>query len=258
MALKASKRKKPRREDKPLKERDKFSERSLGNYSTDAIMGFINTRVIDKLDYPISQGKEAVVFRASKKFGKGEKFVAVKAFKLETTSFRRMQKYLDERFGKNEPTLRGFVRKWAAKEFSNLQICERKGVKAPKPLALRDNVVAMQFLGEKGYPSDLLKEYEFESGEEAREMMKKVLENARSLFKAGLVHADLSEYNVMVHKGEPFFIDFGQSVVLSHPNSREFLERDVSNIVNFFSGKGIKADFGEAIKFITSKESKTK
>ena len=65
----------------------------------------------------------------------------------------------------------------------------------------------------------------------------------RLLYKeANLVHADLSEYNILIDPNDvtPILIDMGQSVTLEHPNAREFLNRDVQNILRFFSRYGIR------------------
>ena len=57
--------------------------------------------------------------------------------------------------------------------------------------------------------------------------------------KCGLVHADLSEYNILYQAGSCWFIDVSQSVEPFHPDALTFLHRDCVNITNFFSGKGV-------------------
>ncbi len=54
---------------------------------------------------------------------------------------------------------------------------------------------------------------------------------------AHLVHADLSEYNILFYRNNPYIIDVGQSVSVKHPMALEFLRRDIKNINNFFSRK---------------------
>lgn len=65
--------------------------------------------------------------------------------------------------------------------------------------------------------------------------------------KAGLVHGDLSEYNILLHDGRPFLIDVGQSVRTAHPRAPEFLKRDLHIVSQFFrrqlgDGGGVMPD----------------
>ena len=71
--------------------------------------------------------------------------------------------------------------------------------------------------------------------------------------KANLVHGDLSAFNVLIHKNEPYLIDLGQGVLLEHSHAIEFLKRDIRNIVNFFKKYDIKADESEIFDNITRK-----
>ena len=57
--------------------------------------------------------------------------------------------------------------------------------------------------------------------------------------KCKLIHADLSEYNILWHDGKIWFIDVSQSVEPTHPHALEFLYRDCSNVVEFFKKQGV-------------------
>ena len=57
--------------------------------------------------------------------------------------------------------------------------------------------------------------------------------------KAGLVHADLSEYNIMIWKGKPVLFDVSQTVSRKHPMAREFLRRDLENMIRYFKRLGV-------------------
>jgi serine/threonine-protein kinase RIO1 len=76
-----------------------------------------------------------------------------------------------------------------------------------------------------------------------------ILDDVRKMHRAGLVHADLSEYNVMM--GDvPYLIDFGQGVVLRHPHAERFLERDVAIILKYFAKYGVRRDLEKTLKWI--------
>jgi RIO kinase 2 len=65
-----------------------------------------------------------------------------------------------------------------------------------------------------------------------------ILANVRTTFRTGLIHADLSEYNIVVQKdGTVLLIDWPQAVNVEHPNAESLLERDVRNVIRFFQRK---------------------
>ncbi|MBN2121927.1 serine protein kinase RIO [Candidatus Micrarchaeota archaeon] len=244
MARKVSKRKRPSRDDFLFKERFKLESEVFDRSTLLTLSKLIGKGIFSTLDNPISTGKEANVFRASVESGG---FLAVKIYKLETTRFMRRKEYLegDQRFGKFRRTEREFVTAFAQKEYKNLQICEKVGVHAPRPLLQEKNVLVMEFLGEGGIPYTPLNEL----GPESVSQLEGILMDLRKLYKAGLVHADVSEYNVLVGR-KPFLIDFGQGVLLSHPHSGDYLERDVGNIVKYFSKHGFGMDLGVALRYV--------
>ncbi len=69
--------------------------------------------------------------------------------------------------------------------------------------------------------------------------------------KCHLIHADLSEYNMLWHDGRLYFIDVGQSVEPSHPHGLEFLYRDCANIARFFSGVDQCMSAQQLFNFVT-------
>ena len=71
--------------------------------------------------------------------------------------------------------------------------------------------------------------------------------------KAGLVHADLSEYNILNHKENPVFIDFSQGTIIENTSAEELLIRDVKNIVHFAKKLNIDLDTKEVVKKIKAK-----
>jgi RIO kinase 1 len=241
-ALKISKRKRPEREDKPLKERLKIAGKVLDDPTLMVLVGFLNGKVIKSVDYPISSGKEAVVFRATTP--KGE-FIAVKVFKFETSAFRHMSEYIegDPRFRHVKRQRRPLIREWASKEFANLRKAFEAGVPCPEPMRLKQNVVLMEFIGEGGRPYALLNEVVLS---EPEQIFRGLMADVKKLYSIGLVHGDLSPYNIMLRvrdgREQPVIIDWGQGVLLEHPRAKEFLERDVRTVCEFFKKQGVECD----------------
>jgi len=190
-----------------------------------------NKGLIDVMYGVIKAGKESNVFLAKTREGRD---VAVKIHMVTTSDFRKMDSYLigDKRFHGYRRNRRGIVFTWVRKEFKNLETARKAGVRVPEPLGFKNNVIVMEFIGENGIAAPMLKNVELEDPEH---IFAEVVENYRKLYcRAGLVHADMSEYNILLHGDEPWFIDLSQAVPLDHPYAREFLARDIANIARFF------------------------
>jgi len=243
-----SKRKRPRREDKPLNERSKIAGYVLDDKTVGVIIHYLNARLIKSMDYPISSGKESVVFRATKPDGT---FLAVKVYKYETSSFHHMAKYIegDSRFRVVKHQIRPLVQEWARKEFANLHKATEAKARVPLPIAQRQNVVFMSFEGVEGKPFALLKDVVLSDPKKTYHSL--VLQMQR-FHKAGLIHADLSEYNILIDSQElPIIIDVGQSVLLGHPRSKEFLQSDCNNVARFFFELGVQTSPEAVMKKVT-------
>jgi len=245
MAKSPSKRKLPPKEERLFKERSKIESEVFDKTTLILLAKMMKKGVFRTLDYPISTGKEANVFRATMEEGK---YAAVKVYKKETANFMNRLPYLegDPRFKRTKKDEQGLIELFARKEFKNLQICEEAGVHAPKPIFLLKNIIVMEFLGENGLPYPTMNIVGPIHGEAD---LKSILEDIKKMYRAGFVHADISEYNILAGDA-PYFIDFGQGVVLEHPKAREFLERDVRNVLNYFSKFGYKRDLQETLKLI--------
>jgi len=76
----------------------------------------------------------------------------------------------------------------------------------------------------------------------------------RRLYSAGLIHGDLSEYNLIIHDGELVVIDLGQAVTVHHPNSDDFLQRDCENVASFFRRQGLAVTADDLQAFVTDVE----
>lgn len=192
---------------------------------------------IDALGGSVSTGKEANIFHAvSKKDDLLE--IAVKIYMISTANFNAMKEYIlgDPRFAGIKQNKRDIIFAWAKKEFKNLKRAEDAGIRVPKPYITKRNILLMEFIGKDGIPMPQLKDVNL-SQEEAQNIFNRIIEYMNLLYsKAKLVHADLSEYNILVDMNsmEPVIIDMGQSVTTDHFNAQKYLQRDVSNIIRFF------------------------
>lgn len=201
------------------------------------IYDFMNAGVIDRIYGVVQSGKEARIYWGKNKEGKE---LAIKIYLTVSAEFKRgMLKYIegDPRFKNVKRDTRSLIFAWAQKEFKNLEQASAAKVRVPKPIAVRNNVLIMEFIGKNGVRAPTLKE---QPPEEPERIYNLLLAYLRRLYqKAELVHGDLSEYNVMLWKNRPVIIDVSQAVPLAHPLADQLLNRDINNINRFFSRLGV-------------------
>ncbi|MEA3191058.1 MAG: kinase 1 [Thermoplasmata archaeon] len=208
---------------------------------------FLVHGVLKSLDFPVATGKEANVFRGTTPRGG---YVAVKIYRINTATFKHVLKYIqgDERFEGVTGDKRGLVHAWCQKEFRNLARLRDAGVMVPEPIKATSNVLVTEYLGTKQGPWPRLQE--LRDLPDPQRLYDQLVEQYLLAYnKADLIHADLSEYNVLVanadqpaNKWEARIIDVGQAVLKSHPMAAEFIERDLRNLANYFRRKGVDAD----------------
>ena len=92
----------------------------------------------------------------------------------------------------------------------------------------------MEFLGKDGWPAPRLKDAVLSPKRLAKCYRNLVLEMRKMYHTCRLVHADLSEYNILYHNKELYIIDVSQSVEHDHPHAMEFLRMDCANITRYF------------------------
>ncbi len=244
------------------------SEQVLDPRTRMILLQMINRNVVSEVNGCLSTGKEANVYHALSISQEGTEGAvsplhrAIKVYKTSILVFKDRDKYVtgEYRFrqGYSKSNNRAMVKVWAEKEMRNLKRIHASGIPCPEPVQLRLHVLVMGFLGDKkGIPAPRLKDVELIGSDiEARwkSLYLQLLGYMRILYQAcRLVHADLSEYNVLYHEDKLWLIDVSQSVEHDHPRSLEFLRMDVKNVTDFFRRKGVdvlseKATFG----FVTS------
>lgn len=208
----------------------------------------LNRNFITEINGCISTGKEANVYHASSSKGQ----VAIKIFKTSILVFKDRDKYVSGEFrfrhGYCRHNPRKMVRTWAEKEFRNLIRMHANGINVPEPILLKSHVLLMGFVGKDRWPAPKLKDAEL-SQSKAREIYREVVVTMWRMYnKCKLIHADLSEFNMLYLNGEIWIIDVSQSVEHDHPQALEFLRKDCTNITDFFKKKevatmGIKSLF---------------
>jgi len=241
------------------------------------LLQLLNRDIISEMNGVLSTGKEANVYHAvSIPQTEGEAATkplhrAIKVYKTSILVFKDRDKYVSGEFrfknGYNKSNNRAMVKVWAEKEFRNLRRLHAAGIPCPQPVYLKAHVLVMSFLGNsKGWPAPRLRDVEFTaSGDDEatagkwRDVYITLLGYMRRMYQiCKLVHADLSEYNLLYHDGQLLVIDVSQSVEHDHPRSLEFLRMDIKNISDFFRRKGVdvlseRTTFG----FITASEGST-
>lgn len=205
----------------------------------------LSTKHFDELQSTIALGKEANVFSATTKEGK----IIVKIYRLNACDFNNMYNYIkyDPRFQDLKNQKRKVIFAWTQREYQNLLKAREAGIRVPKPLQFLDNIILLEFIGDES-PAPMLKDAKPDNPEE---FFEKIINNMKTLYKkAGLVHADLSGFNILNHNENPVMIDFSQSTQLNNPNAKEYLKRDIKNICTLFKKWKIESNQDQIFKDI--------
>ncbi len=194
-----------------------------------AIYKLINDGIVSTIDYPVSTGKEGNVFHGTTSRGA----VAVKIYRVSNATFRNISKYIlgDPRFKGLKGNRRKLICAWATKEYKNLERMARTGTRVPAPIAVHENILVMNYIGDETMPAPLLRNVKLEDPEA---FLQDVIDNLRCIHKAELVHGDISEYNILIWDGRSHIIDVGQAVPMDHRQAEEWLLRDVENVARYF------------------------
>jgi RIO kinase 2 len=221
---------------------------NYAGYDCLAINALVRAGIIEAFGKSLGVGKEADVFDGLNP--KGER-IAVKFHRLGRISFRQT---LRKRTYTTEPTARWLYqsRLAAEREFQALTLLFPQKVAVPEPLSQTRHVVAMGMIegAELAHWKRLAR---------PGRILKEILRNVRKAYlKAGVIHADLSEYNVILKPNKRILIiDWPQFVTKEHPNAEDLLKRDVQNILQYFRRKHMLGiELQECLNYVTG-ESRT-
>lgn len=219
---------------------------NMAGYDCLALNALVKAEILEAFGKPLGVGKESDVYDAITP--RGER-VAVKIHRLGRTSFRQTRR------------LRGYVadrrhiswlyqsRLAAEREYEALRILYPCGVAVPRPIGWNRHIVVMGMIeGE-----ELSRFIEIPNPEE---VLDEIIMNVRRAYvDAGIVHADLSEFNIILKPDwHILIIDWPQYVKLGHPNIDFLLERDIKNILRFFHRKfGVERDLEGTLNYVKSR-----
>lgn len=218
-------------------------------YDCLAINAFVKAGVLDAFGKPLGVGKEADVFDALDP--KGIR-VAVKFHRLGRISFRQTRRtrgYMLDHAGWLFQS-----RLAAEKEFQALQLVYGHKVAVPEPISQNRHAIVMGMI--EGAELSKWKELE-----DPTKVLNEILANVKKAYlEAGVVHADLSDYNIIVKPDmHVLIIDWPQFVKKDHPNASDLLTRDIKNVLDFFNRKyRVKVKVEEAVNFVLGKVEKVK
>lgn len=215
---------------------------NYNGYDLLALNALVKAEILEYLGPSIGIGKEADVFEG---VTPDDKTVAVKFHRLGRTSFRdtkRKREYLADR---RHTSWQYQSRLAAETEYKALQIMHEASIQVPEPVYQNRHTIVMQYI-EGVQLSEIIELVEPEI------FLNDILTNMKKAYKAGIVHSDLSEYNILIDKEtHVWIIDWPQYITKDHYNAEEILERDIGNITYYFNRKfGTEMTRTEAIDFV--------
>src|SRR5437660_8441523 len=181
----------------------------------------------------ISAGKEADVYLCAYNGAP----LAVKAYRLYRTSHRGGR------------PIKADTMSWlAAHEFEMMRQAWKGGASVPTPARRVENLLSMRYLGEHDRPAPRLQDVRLEA---PSEFLHAVLTGVDGLASAGIVHSDLSAFNILVYEDKPYFIDFADAIRVDRTGgvpwvrltlAREALVHGFRALGNYFRGYGLASD----------------
>ncbi len=215
--------------------------------------------LIDSVQRQLMSGKEAMVFVVQS----GGETVCAKVYKEAThRSFRQAVDYTENRKTKNSRQARAMAKgtkfgrqameaAWQSAEVDALYRLAAAGVRVPKPINFHEGVLLMELVCDAaGDAAPRLNDMQF-TPEQARAHHATLIREVVRMLAAGVVHGDLSEFNILVGADGPVIIDLPQAVDAAGNNhASAMLERDVANLRHYFgrfAPELLATDYGREI-----------
>ena len=206
-------------------------------YDLLALSDFVKKGVVSAIGERIGVGKESVVYE-----GLGEKPLAIKLHRQGRTSFKHVRRLRDHLTDKPKVPWLYAAALAARREFAVMQRLY-PAVSIPRPVSCSRHALAMEYVA-----GPALHKVALSDPQDGLEM---ILGEVGKALNLGIIHADLSEFNILVADSGPKIIDWPQAVEAGHPHAREWLERDLCNVLRFFLRKyGIDMSLSRALAIV--------
>ena len=205
----------------------------------------------------LKTGKEADVHLVERTHGDRVNVLAAKRYrKFEDRMFRNDARYragrrtgesrLDKAMAHGNRVGMAFrARMWLTTEFETLCRLWSAGVPVPYPVQKLGSEVMLELIGAAEESAPRLVHAQLDRNG-LRDAWSQLVDAMHGMVRGGVVHGDLSPYNLLWHEGRLVVIDFPQSVdPLAHPEGLALLDRDVTNVCTWFAKRGVEADAAE-------------
>jgi RIO kinase 1 len=213
----------------------------------------------------VKGGKEASVYRCAANPVTGATVLAAKVYRprkfrnLRNDGVYRQGRAIlnpfgrDHDYARDQRILRAVGKKtafgfqvqhtsWLMHEYTALERLHQAGAAVPRPVASSENAILMSYHGDEHLAAPTLSQVSLET-DEAASLFKEVLRNVQLMLQHGLIHGDLSAYNILYWEGKITLIDFPQVTDLhANDNAYFILQRDVQRICEYFARQGVPCD----------------
>ena len=204
----------------------------------------LETGLATEVGQRLGSGKEADVYLCRD----GSRLTVVKVYRQYRTAHRGGRPIKLESMGQR-----------ASREFELLGYARQGGARVPQPGRRVENMFSMQYLGSGGRPAPMLQHAELER---PSEILRATLTGIEGLAEAGVVHSDLSPFNILVHEEEPWFIDLAAGLRVDRLGSPPWvrlneslraLEAGARSLQRYFRRYGLEFDSAEMLARVRAK-----
>ncbi len=235
-----------------------------GPFLLDAIRYFYEIGLIEDVLANVKGGKEANVYRCRPAPMLGVEYLAAKVYRprrfrnLSNDKMYREGREVLSATGKtvkaNERRTMNALRKktafgvqaahtsWMMHEYSTMDELWHAGARVPRPYAVSENAILMAYVGDGGRAAPTLHETDIDPREATR-LFDVVMDNVERMMRYGVIHGDLSAYNILYWEGNITLIDFPQVTdIHANPHAGRILQRDLRRVAAYFQARGVACD----------------